>query len=427
MTVATQSNFTSANGDGLGTVFPFSFPVYDEDHIQVYFRDTTTLEFSLVDPADYTVNGVNNENGGNVTFDSAPDSTVKVFIVRVVPLTQDLDVLNQGGFYPNNVEREFDLAIMQIQQHDEEIGRTVRGQLGETFDTLDPPPERRGKLLGFTDDSLATPTTDTVTLLISLLLDILVAGTGVTITQNGDTIVITNSAPSTGELQDAWLLEDATGGGGGSSGDAEFVRDTIFAALIGVGCTITQDDPGDTITITVTGSLDAEGVRDLMATFLVAGNGIILTPDDPGDTLTIAVNPEYVRDTMGIALQGGLGITVTPDDPGDTISIDLVSDIQTVVSAATVTPTATTTATHITAQAAGLTIANPSGSPNDDQGHLIRIKDNGTARAISWGAKYRVFNDALPTTTVINKTTYVGIVYNAADDKWDVLGVRQEA
>jgi len=58
---------------------------------------------------------------------------------------------------------------------------------------------------------------------------------------------------------------------------------------------------------------------------------------------------------------------------------------------------------------------------------VIRIKDNGTARAISYGSQYRAIGVTLPTTTVISKTLYLAMVYNAADTKWDVLAVGQEA
>ena len=58
---------------------------------------------------------------------------------------------------------------------------------------------------------------------------------------------------------------------------------------------------------------------------------------------------------------------------------------------------------------------------------MIRIKDNGTARAISFGTKYRAIGVTLPTTTVVSKTLYIGGVYNADDDKVDVLSVAQEA
>lgn len=101
--------------------------------------------------------------------------------------------------------------------------------------------------------------------------------------------------------------------------------------------------------------------------------------------------------------------------------------IQSVASAATVTPTFSNDQVNITAQAAGLTLANPTGTAVDAWGIVIRIKDNGTARTIGYGTQYRAIGVTLPTTTVISKTLYLGMEWNAADSKWDVLAVRQEA
>lgn len=50
---------------------------------------------------------------------------------------------------------------------------------------------------------------------------------------------------------------------------------------------------------------------------------------------------------------------------------------------------------------------NISGTPTDFQKLLIRIKDNGTARAITWGASFEAKGVALPTTTVISKVLTV--------------------
>lgn len=101
--------------------------------------------------------------------------------------------------------------------------------------------------------------------------------------------------------------------------------------------------------------------------------------------------------------------------------------IQSVVSAATVTATSTNDLVIITAQAAALTLANPTGAFTQGQKLIYRIKDDGTARAISYGNKFRVIGITLPTTTVVNKTTYIGVIYNATDDKFDALATGTEA
>lgn len=96
-------------------------------------------------------------------------------------------------------------------------------------------------------------------------------------------------------------------------------------------------------------------------------------------------------------------------------------------SSATPTPASTDDQYNITALAVNATFAAPSGSPVNGRKLLIRIRDNGTARTLGWNAIYRVVGVTLPTTTVVNKTIYVGVTYNSTDVKWDVVAIAQEA
>ena len=84
-----------------------------------------------------------------------------------------------------------------------------------------------------------------------------------------------------------------------------------------------------------------------------------------------------------------------------------------------------------TAQAGALTINADAGTPVDGEKMIFRFEDNGTARALTWttgvSKGFREVGVLLPTTTVINKTVYVGCIYNAADDRWDAVAVAQEA
>ena len=82
----------------------------------------------------------------------------------------------------------------------------------------------------------------------------------------------------------------------------------------------------------------------------------------------------------------------------------------------------------ITAANSNITIAAPTGAtPLDRQGMLISIKDNGTARSISFNAIYQAIGVTLPNTTVANKLIYINARYNAQQNKWDVLGVARQA
>jgi len=81
----------------------------------------------------------------------------------------------------------------------------------------------------------------------------------------------------------------------------------------------------------------------------------------------------------------------------------------------------------ITAQAGALKFNNPGGTPTEGQKLIIRIKDNGTARALTYDTQFRAMGTALPSTTVISKTLYLGFIFNNTDTKWDLVATAQEA
>ena len=82
----------------------------------------------------------------------------------------------------------------------------------------------------------------------------------------------------------------------------------------------------------------------------------------------------------------------------------------------------------ITAQNATLTLNAPTSPTSISNGQklIYRIKDNGTARGLSYNEVFRAFGSALPTTTTISKTLYLGAIYNSNDTKWDVVAVNEE-
>ena len=81
----------------------------------------------------------------------------------------------------------------------------------------------------------------------------------------------------------------------------------------------------------------------------------------------------------------------------------------------------------VTAQAEALTIAAPTGTPVEGQKVIVRIKDDGSARGITFNAIFRAIGVTLPTTTVASKITYLGLVYNSTDTKWDIVATKTEA
>lgn len=86
-------------------------------------------------------------------------------------------------------------------------------------------------------------------------------------------------------------------------------------------------------------------------------------------------------------------------------------------------------AVTITALAANITsmTTNLSGTPTNFQKLIFRIKDNGSARTISWGASFAAMGVALPTTTVISKVLIVGFIYDSVAAVWGCVASAQEA
>jgi hypothetical protein len=141
-----------------------------------------------------------------------------------------------------------------------------------------------------------------------------------------------------------------------------------------------------------------------------------ITTADIADSL----NKRYVTDA-NLTVIGNTSGTNTGDQTF------LNARVQTVTSSATVTPISTNDLVIITAQAVGLTLANPTGTFTEGQALMIRIKDNATARTIAFDTNYRAIGVTLPTTTVISKTLYLGIIYNSTDSKWDIIGYNIQA
>ena len=119
-------------------------------------------------------------------------------------------------------------------------------------------------------------------------------------------------------------------------------------------------------------------------------------------------------------------------DSGNKKSIKRKAVINPIVSSTASTATLTVDANStdfavITAQAEGLTIAAPTGSPVQGQKLIIRIKDDGSARSISFNAIFTAIGVTLPTTTTVSKKLYIGCIYNDTDTKWDVIAIKEEA
>jgi hypothetical protein len=199
--------------------------------------------------------------------------------------------------------------------------------------------------------------------------------------------------------------------------------DQTLSGLGGVPTSRNLTINGTTQDLSVDRTWNVGTVTSVGATGPITSSGGV----SPTISTSMATNKLIGRSTAGTGVMEeisvGTGLTLS----GGTLSA--APNVQSVTSSATVTPTSANDLVVITAQAAALTLAAPTGSPVQGQALMIRIKDDGTARGITWtsgAGGYRAIGVTLPTTTVISKTTYVGLIYNSTDSRWDAIGVTTE-
>lgn len=189
-------------------------------------------------------------------------------------------------------------------------------------------------------------------------------------------------------------------------------------------------------TIRIDGA-NAAGVIDAPTTInAVTGGGA----GNGGSQLYFETRAENgsLTERLRITQLGNVGIgTNSPNSALDvigtvtatTFSGSVQPRIVSIASSSSITPNSSTTDQYnVTALATNATINAPSGTPVDGQKLVIRVKDNGVARTLSWAntsGAYREVGSTLPTTTAANTSVvyYIGCMYNSQDTYWDVVAV----
>lgn len=150
MTVTTETNVALFVGNGIADEFDYAFRVLDSTHLLVeQLSATTGLVTKTYTAGEYTVSGVGTNAGSVTLLAGALSADYHLRVTRTVPYTQELDIVNQGGFYPETVEEQLDLTVMGLQQVGEIAGRALVVPPGETGFTLSQASDRAGKFLAF--------------------------------------------------------------------------------------------------------------------------------------------------------------------------------------------------------------------------------------------------------------------------------------
>lgn len=109
------------------TVFPYTFKIFVSTDLKVYVNGTLkTLT------THYTVSGVGNPSGGNVTFLTGLTAGDSVAIIRVLPLTQTTDYVENDPFPAASHENALDRLVMIAQQQADSCLTLARPQSAAT-------------------------------------------------------------------------------------------------------------------------------------------------------------------------------------------------------------------------------------------------------------------------------------------------------
>ncbi|EKN5157271.1 hypothetical protein DVP88_08310 [Yersinia enterocolitica] len=108
MSVPNQTPYNIYTANGVTTVFPFGFLIFDAGDLVVSLNGTALT-------SGFTVSGVGVVNGGSVTFLAPPVSGAIVMLARNMPLVRQTEYQDNGDLLAATVNKDFDRIWMVLQ------------------------------------------------------------------------------------------------------------------------------------------------------------------------------------------------------------------------------------------------------------------------------------------------------------------------
>ena len=144
-----RNQYTATSGQ---TVFPYSFQIFVSGDITVEQNGTI-----LTLATHYTLSGVADIDGGNVTLVTGATTNDIITVYRSMAYSRDTDYQNSGDFLAETVDNDYNRLWLALQQSREGIGRALQYDVTDVFteNLLPVKSARLSRLLGF--DSAGEP------------------------------------------------------------------------------------------------------------------------------------------------------------------------------------------------------------------------------------------------------------------------------
>lgn len=222
------------------------------------------------------------------------------------------------------------------------------------------------------------------------------------------------------------MLRSFTSGAGLGSWTLGYFASSTFTQVFEFSVSATNSSSNNYFAINATGDQSGGGTGALQ----VSGGGSFSKSVFIGTTIDVA-NADTSIGRAGAGQISVESVAVPTISSTDTLTNKrITARITSITSSAT--PTVNTDncdCVTITALAATITSMTSSltGTPVNFDQLEYRIKDNGTARGITWGASFVAGPAALPTTTVISKALHVWFEWDSVQSAWVCLATGSDS
>ena len=140
MTIAaTDVTYSQWTGNGVAFIFDYEFKITDATDLLVTTVSDVGAPATLVLNTDYTVTGVGQNGGGDITLTSPLADQWTIIIADNVPASQTIPFGNQSQFFGSSHENALDKLTRLVRKNSGGISRAIRQPFSEPYQDMELP------------------------------------------------------------------------------------------------------------------------------------------------------------------------------------------------------------------------------------------------------------------------------------------------